>query len=93
MDVNFYDINIGDIWNFEQSLFLGNKSSANHIRELFQRIEDIIIEKGQPFLSVADYDSGNEDYQRNFNSHIHDFKDSYGDFHARYALNYFFTNE
>jgi hypothetical protein len=93
MNDNHYDINIGDIWNYEQSLFQENQSSENHVRELFQRIEDVTIDKGKPFLSIEDYDSGSQDYRKKFNSHIKDFKESYGDFQSRYALNYFFTNE
>lgn len=93
MNDNLYDINIGDIWNNEQSLFQENQSSENHVRELFQRIEDVIIDKGKPFLSIEDYDSGSQDYRKKFNSHIKDFKESYGDFQSRYALNYFFTND
>ncbi|MCA0131761.1 hypothetical protein [Winogradskyella alexanderae] len=93
MNDKLYDINIGDIWNFEQTLFQENQISENHVRELFQRIEDIIIHKGQPFLSTEDYDNGGEEYRRNFRVYVTEFRDSLGDFKTRYTLNYFFTNE
>jgi hypothetical protein len=93
MNNDNHDIIISDIWSFEQALFLEDKVSEIHVRELFHCIEDVIIEKGKPFLSTKDYDEGSEDYKRTFISHINDFRDTLGDYQARYTLNYFFTNE
>jgi len=91
-DYNNYKIDIADIWQYEQFLFLRGKSSEKFVRDLFPRIEDVIIINGKPFLSTVDYDKGDVEYKRRFNISINDFRDCISDFQARYKLNYFFTN-
>ncbi|TGV04816.1 hypothetical protein [Flavivirga rizhaonensis] len=90
---DYYKIDIADIWKFEQFSFLKGKSSEKYARELFQRIEDLIIIKGEPFLTTEDYDNRDDEYRRIFNSYIKDFRETIGDFKSRYSLSYFFTND
>ncbi|GAA4116756.1 hypothetical protein GCM10022393_17570 [Aquimarina addita] len=65
-ETNFklFEIQIGDIWNFEKKVFLSTRIGIDHILDLQKNVKDIIIDKGEPFLTYQeDQDTYNEQVQ------------------------------
>lgn len=95
MEVNYqyHDVDLADIWQYERSLFLIGKSSEQFAKDLIEKIENVIIKKGNPFLATNKYNSGDRQYDQLFTIHIKDFQDSYSNFKKRFNLDYFFTND
>lgn len=94
MEANYkyYEIDISDIWSYERSLFLNDKTSEGLAIKIKRKAEEIIVERGEASFSSLDYDEGNESFRKYYSKQIQTFMGALNNLSDSYSLDYFFTN-
>ncbi|MBV7270567.1 hypothetical protein [Winogradskyella luteola] len=87
---NYYDIEIADIWQYEQNEFLSDKSLDDLAKKIINKTEEVIIKEGEESFTV-DLDDGKSRayYERNLN----EYRESSNTLKGRYNNNFFFNNQ
>jgi hypothetical protein len=90
---NYYEIEIGDIWQHEQAQFLSGKTSNKLAKTIIEKAEELIVKNGDVSFTVdLDVNASKTDksyYLRNLNDYKRDSRTLEG----RYDLNYFFNKQ
>lgn len=88
---NFYKIDVADIWQFERSLFLSDKTHRELAQEIIDKVESSIIKYGNPVYGIDYRDNKDEKirayYERNKREHGIASKN----LEERYSIDFFFN--
>jgi hypothetical protein len=94
--LDYYNINIIDIWPYERGLFFNEKSTEERILLIEKKTIKLIIEnsnlqentsKVKPFTDLSRYDSG--EHEGYWMQHLYQWDRAFNNVQERIALNYF----
>ncbi|WP_412560611.1 hypothetical protein [Winogradskyella sp. MIT101101] len=87
---NYYEIEIADIWQYEQHEFLSDKSSDDLAKKIINKAEEVIIKEGEESFTVdLDNVKSRAYYERNLN----EYRKSSNTLKGRYNNNFFFNKQ
>lgn len=92
INYNYFDIDIADIWQYEQELFLSGKSSKDLARYIIDKAQQLITKEGEESFAI---NLDNEDERdRKYNErHLEDYKNASNTLEGRYEINYFINKD
>lgn len=86
----YYDIEIADIWQYEQNKFLSDKSSDDLAKQIINKAEEVIIKEGEESFTIdLDEADSRAYYERNLN----EYRSSSNTLKGRYKTNFFFNKQ
>jgi hypothetical protein len=85
---NYYDIEIADIWQYEQNEFLGDRSSDDLAKKIINKAEEVIIKEGEESFTV---DLDNADSRAYYERNLNECRESSNTLKGRYKINFFFN--
>ena len=88
INYNYYDIDIADIWQYEQKLFLSGKSSIELGKYIIDKAEQLIFKEGKESFTIK-LDSNNEKDRKYYERNLEDYKTATKTLESRFELNYF----
>ena len=95
MEINLedFEINSADIWKYEQSLFLREKTPDELGKKIINKIEGLIFNEGTASYGASDFKKGNNQYKEYHSRQkkMHDVV--LKNVVERYRLNFFFIKE
>lgn len=101
--LDYFDINIIDIWPYERSLFFNEKTSSERIQLVEKRTIKVIIDEAnlqhhlkgkprvEPFTDIKRYDSG--EHQEYWVQRLQRWNSAFANVHERIALDYFLEGD
>lgn len=90
INYNYYDIEIADIWQYEQNEFLSDKSSDDLAKKIINKAEEVIIKEGEESFTVDLNDvKSRAYYERNLN----EYRESSNTLKGRYNNIFFFNKQ
>ena len=93
MDINYsyYDINLVDIWLYEQSLFLSDKTSDDLAKKIIDKVEAIIIIEGKAAFGINYRDNKDEKIRMYYDRNKREHGEAYKILKERFRLDFFFN--
>ena len=90
INYNYFDIDIADIWQYEQNLFLSDRSSDDLAKKIINKAEEVIIKEGEESFTVdLDDAESRAYYERNLN----EYRESSKSLKGRYNTDFFFNKQ
>jgi hypothetical protein len=87
---NYYEIEIADIWQYEQNEFLGDRSSDDLAKKIINKAEEVIIKEGEESFTV---DLDDADSRAYYERNLNEYRESSNTLKGRYKTNFFFNKQ
>jgi hypothetical protein len=87
---NYYEIEIADIWQYEQNEFLGDRSSDDLAKKIINKAEEVIIKEGEESFTV---DLDDADSRAYYERNLNEYRESSNTLKGRYRTNFFFNKQ
>ncbi|MBL4653294.1 MAG: hypothetical protein JKY53_10590, partial [Flavobacteriales bacterium] len=90
---NYFKIDTADIWEYERALFLNGKSSKEHAGSILSDIQLIITNNASPVFGLDNYDRGDQQYKKYYESRVTQFTESLNNTEELYRIEFFFMRD
>jgi hypothetical protein len=89
----YLDINTADVWEFERTSFLDEKSSEEHGRKIISAMQAIIFKNAKPQFSISDFTDGKAEDRNYFKSKVEVFQQHCNSTKGLFIVEYFFARD